>query len=660
MVQDNPDISIAFWNMPMYYYNYMREGSLSWMEKEKYYLDIIVTHHDEPWEICKPFFDMMENQRCYEKDKVRITYVQDGPINDTNFVSFLPDYYDLNIHHIVLPEHVGTAAARNEGIKQSDADWLMFMNCDDMFADVCSLSMFMENFPTDECDVIWSKLARECKWYTGTIYINKTDGVNFSNTDGKMYRRQFLIDNNINFPVGKAGIYWYDHIFNSIVLACTQPFRIAMLTTDFYPYYKTFRSDSFRHTDEAFRKMYNCSSILEREFVISYLLGKKGYEFESKRAIMKAVCREYYAVYNPSEQDKKLRLTTDFLDFFSVHEKDILSISPEDLDPIKAEAETEVLNLIQSYYNEHKQELYLVNDSLSFDQWLQIVRKYANGRKTGELVQVLPADLNTSHDSQDNIVPLPVKTDTSEHDPRIVVYCGTYDVYLNMVASCKSLLCNTPVDKVYFLIEDDVFPYDLPDIVETINVKNQQYFPSDGPNYNNSWTYMCMIRAAFPEIFHQYSKILSLDIDVVIRDNVSDLWDNDLTNYYLAGVPERQRQKSSADPLYINFGVVMMNLDKLRQDGIQEKLISALNTRKFGCPEQDAFNKFCANHILDLPADYNFTAYSHITGDAQKKRIIHYAGQKFWRHYDIVKEYSDLDWSEVMNRQNNLKEGAAP
>ena len=166
---------------------------------------------------------------------------------------------------------------------------------------------------------------------------------------------------------------------------------------------------------------------------------------------------------------------------------------------------------------------------------------------------------------------------------------------------------------------------------------------------------MCMMRAAYPEIFSKYDKVLSLDIDIVMDDKVADLWDYDLNGYYLAGVPERQRQKTSSDPLYINFGVVLMNLAMLRDDDKQEEIIRILNTQKVDCPEQGAFNKACAGKILELPADFNYTTYSHITGDAQKQRIIHYAGQKFWRHYKMVKKYSDLDWDEVMKRQSELK-----
>jgi hypothetical protein len=42
-----------------------------------------------------------------------------------------------------------------------------------------------------------------------------------------------------------------------------------------------------------------------------------------------------------------------------------------------------------------------------------------------------------------------------------------------MIPSMKSLLIHSDVEKIYFLIEDDEFPYELPPEVECINVKNQ-------------------------------------------------------------------------------------------------------------------------------------------------------------------------------------------
>ena len=47
---------------------------------------------------------------------------------------------------------------------------------------------------------------------------------------------------------------------------------------------------------------------------------------------------------------------------------------------------------------------------------------------------------------------------------RVVVYSGTRNVYHNMTVAAKSLLRHTHIDRVWFLIEDDAFPEELPDL----------------------------------------------------------------------------------------------------------------------------------------------------------------------------------------------------
>ena len=620
----------------------------------KPYLNFIVTHYNEPWEIGKSFFDMLDHQLSLDMSKISVTLVQDGEENALPWKSLLCAYR-FKVKVITIP-HSGTAAARNAGLDATDAEWVMFCNFDDCLADVASANLMTDVLPTNEYDIIWCKVVRQTKWHNGDIYLNCISEATLANTDGKMYRTKFLKDKNIRF-FSKPRLH-YDHMFNSIAIAETQPFRIATLTTDIYPYAKVYRNTGIRHTQEGFNEFY--ATIFEREYAIVRELRRRNLEFAFKRAVARTICLEFYGIYAPDNYEQKDQMSPGFLEFYRKYKPVMDSLPASDIEVAKSDAETEQHAIIQNRYNEHKQEYYFRNDNISFELWLSKLLPSSEHAMVSNLdqsmaqVHSVPVQKPMT-EAHKEIKPVQLIQPSSK-DSRVVVYCGTYNVYVNMVASLKSLLCNTPVDKVYFVIEDDVFPYDLPDIVETINVKNQNYFPADGPNYSNCWTYMCMIRAAFPEMFPQYDKILSLDIDVVINDNVSDLWDYDLTNYYLAGVPEKQRQKSSADPIYINFGVVMMNLQKLRENNLQSEIIDLLNTRKVDCPEQTAYNTLCANNILELPADYNYTAYSHITGEAQKERIIHYAGQKFWRHYSTVKQYADLGWEEVMRKQNKLKE----
>ena len=59
---------------------------------------------------------------------------------------------------------------------------------------------------------------------------------------------------------------------------------------------------------------------------------------------------------------------------------------------------------------------------------------------------------------------------------KAAVYSGTRNLYADMVTAAKSLIANSSVEKIYFLIEDDVFPYELPRLIETMNVSGQRFF----------------------------------------------------------------------------------------------------------------------------------------------------------------------------------------
>jgi lipopolysaccharide biosynthesis glycosyltransferase len=69
---------------------------------------------------------------------------------------------------------------------------------------------------------------------------------------------------------------------------------------------------------------------------------------------------------------------------------------------------------------------------------------------------------------------------------------------------------------------------------------------------------MVLVRAAYTKIFPDLDRILSIDIDTIVNENISELWDLDLTGYYIAAVEERELSK--AEGSYFNMGVAMLNL----------------------------------------------------------------------------------------------------
>ena len=84
---------------------------------------------------------------------------------------------------------------------------------------------------------------------------------------------------------------------------------------------------------------------------------------------------------------------------------------------------------------------------------------------------------------------------------KVAVYAGTRNIYEQMYVCLKSLLLNNKMDRVYLLIEDDEFPYPVPDCVMIANVSGQEFFEKDSPNYQSPWSYMTMMRCALATMF---------------------------------------------------------------------------------------------------------------------------------------------------------------
>lgn len=228
-------------------------------------------------------------------------------------------------------------------------------------------------------------------------------------------------------------------------------------------------------------------------------------------------------------------------------------------------------------------------------------------------------------------------------------YVGTKNVYADIIPSLKSLLIHSDVDKVFLLIEDDEFPYPVPSCVQPINVSGQKWILPDGPNYSTiKWTWMTMMRAALAKLFPDIDLILSMDNDTIVNQDISEIWRLPVgENYYAAS---REPKKSAGGvweqvPLFTQMGVVLYNLKRIREDGIDDLVIHELNTNRHIFAEQDAFNELCQGHIYPMPADYNVNEFTEPTNNP---KIYHYAATNGrWRDYEIVKQYRDIPWSEI-------------
>lgn len=233
---------------------------------------------------------------------------------------------------------------------------------------------------------------------------------------------------------------------------------------------------------------------------------------------------------------------------------------------------------------------------------------------------------------------------------KIAVYTGSRNIYSDMVMSAKSLTAFSDVDKIYFLIEDDGFPEELPDHIETMNMSEQEYFMPWSPNNQTHFTYFAMLRAALGDIFKQYDRVLSLDCDTIAVRDVSHIWNYPIDEYYFAASIEPARSKYGL--IYTNVGVCLMNLNMLRNTEKTYECIDVLNKQQFTFVDQDVMNYLCQGYIYEMNSEYNANEY---TKPCQNPRIIHFAGMKrnLWLKHPKAKYYNETSWDTIFELQKH-------
>lgn len=156
------------------------------------------------------------------------------------------------------------------------------------------------------------------------------------------------------------------------------------------------------------------------------------------------------------------------------------------------------------------------------------------------------------------------------------------------------------------------------------------------PRYSEAASY----RLLLPELLPEYDKVAYIDCDVIVRNDIAQLYnDTNLDGYLLAAVAEAAIEKQGerwkaigcTPRNYFNSGFLLMNLKQMRKEGASAKMLEALHTDYLEFPDQDVLNIACQERTLLLPPIYNSIRTFFIT------------------HYkpDFLRRYTEQDWQEV-------------
>lgn len=124
-----------------------------------------------------------------------------------------------------------------------------------------------------------------------------------------------------------------------------------------------------------------------------------------------------------------------------------------------------------------------------------------------------------------------------------------------------------------------------------------------GKNCDSKYTPYAFIRL-LSYLYEQIpDKVLYLDYDAVAIKSIENLWNIDISDYDFAGVKDYYG-RFFISPRYLNSGVLLINMEKVRKNRTFEKSILLVKNKKMLLPDQTALNK-CATKKLILPAKYN-------------------------------------------------------
>lgn len=248
---------------------------------------------------------------------------------------------------------------------------------------------------------------------------------------------------------------------------------------------------------------------------------------------------------------------------------------------------------------------------------------------------------------------------------RNVLFCGNDKVFDGVLTCALSILRRTKTDEpfCFYLFTMDVShikPTYLPisdaqtaflqEVVRTYNPANEvrkvdvtdiymrefSACPNEGA-YCSPYT---LIRLFADMVDGMPDKLLYLDADILFQRDVCLLYDIDVSDYEYAAVPDHYG-KYLIHPHYINAGVLLLNMKRIRETGLLKKARELIRTKKLIFADQSAIIRSTTKRKV-LPQRFNDQKFLH------KHTVVrHFSKRLFYLPYPHTANIKQWDVSRV-------------
>lgn len=186
----------------------------------------------------------------------------------------------------------------------------------------------------------------------------------------------------------------------------------------------------------------------------------------------------------------------------------------------------------------------------------------------------------------------------------------------------------TPIDDKQIEFIDKAFknknPQNKITKIDVTDLYKKEFGGSPNENcYCSPYTLLRLLADLIPEI---PDKILYLDIDIMFNKDITLLYNIDIEDYEYAAARDHYG-KYIINPNYINAGVLLFNIKKMKETKLLEKARHLIKTKKLPFADQSAIYRSTTKKKM-LPQKFNDQKFLH------KHTVVrHFSKRLFWLPY---------------------------
>lgn len=202
---------------------------------------------------------------------------------------------------------------------------------------------------------------------------------------------------------------------------------------------------------------------------------------------------------------------------------------------------------------------------------------------------------------------------------------------------------------IYIPINEDQTHF-LEDVIKQYNPENKvirmdvteiykKYRFDNSPNNVDRFTPYALLRI-FADYYDFPDKIIYLDVDTVINNDIAELYNQDIEDYEIGAVRDVFIFGLKLHKTYFNSGMLLMNMKKIKETRYLEKTRNLCNSKKMIFLDQDALN-YSVTYKKMLDRKFNSI---HVPKRRYDKVVVHHMCD--CRHH-LVFRYKSKDFKAV-------------